>query len=186
MELTDAQWGQLVILATTVAGFAWQAYKENRSRRWASEDRAAATSQIIADAAAQAEATRIKTAALAETLKLEALLETARLRNEVLERGETVRHEVIAAASVARDEARKQAEALGAAIDATKTAAHEAYKEANHVNLKIEDLNKRLMKSQEQATKTEEESRSTGEQTLKVSKDIKVGVDDIQEKVTDK
>ncbi len=126
--------GQLVLLLTTIAGFVAAAWRENRNRRWAAEDRAiqaaivtaerrAATEEIIERARAEAEAVRIKTDAAAAALREEGIQLAARIRAQ---QAATAQH-------------------LIAKVGEATTAAHEAYKEANDVNGKIADLNERLL-----------------------------------------
>jgi len=131
---SEMQFGQIVLLLTTVAGFVVQAWRENRARRWANEDRvtgmalAAATRKaeiddLIARAQAEATATRLKAEAVAEELRLHAQVLAAKVKAE----------------SEVRDGA------IHAAVAEATSAAQKAYAEANHVNLKIENLNNRLV-----------------------------------------
>src|SRR5678815_217054 len=66
-QVTDTSIGQIVLLVTTILGFAVAAWRENRARRWAHEDRLIATAEIVATAKAEAEATRIRQETAIET-----------------------------------------------------------------------------------------------------------------------
>lgn len=163
MNLTDAQWGTLLTILSVVGTFFVTEWRAWRTRRWADQDRdrnakeaiaarEAATAEIIARAAAEAEATRIKTEAIADQLRRHTELTAARLREEARIGADALVQEaaVIAAkletvttAQIA--EQRTTGEKLTTLVKEAKVAAHEAYKEANNVNVKIEDLNQRLM-----------------------------------------
>jgi hypothetical protein len=140
--MTDAQFLQLITLATTVAGFGVAEWRATRARRWAIEDadrkaqeataaRATATDAIIATAKAEAEATRIRNEVNAETLRLTTELQAARLREE----------QRIAAEEL-REHTNNQTVALKTEIGAARAEAIEAYREANGVNLKLETMSR--------------------------------------------
>jgi hypothetical protein len=117
--MTDSGWAQLVLFLTTVAGFGYQAWREQRSREWSAGDRAAATANIIATAQANAEALLIKTQAEAEALRI-IQGQTTRLITSKLD---TV-HQV--------------------AVEA-KAEAQVAYSEANGLNLKNHELRQEIL-----------------------------------------
>ena len=153
--MTDSQWGQLALWATTVAGFLVVEWRAARNRRWAIEDKRAATAEIIERAAAEAEATRIKTEAIADQLRRHTELTAAQLREEARIGADALVHEaaLIAAKLETKttaqiEEQRQQAAELAKQVAEVKVAAHDAYKEANNVNIKIEDLNQRLVTQQ--------------------------------------
>ena len=161
--MSDSTIGQIILLITTLGGFIVAAYRENRARRWATEDRAAATREIITRAAAEAEATRIKTVAIAESLRIEALDIAAQLREDARVEAEVLRTEAMRLADLALKEANtvraaaeKATAELLAKVQEGTDAAERTYVEANNVNNKIENLNQRLMATQhlsEQAPK---------------------------------
>lgn len=114
--MSDNTIGQLVLLVTTILGFLITGWRENRNRKWAAEDRRLATAEIVAEAKAEAEVTRIKNEIIADNLRTAALVDAAKVH---------------------------------AKLDEAQTAAHVAYKEANDVNVKIANLNERLLKQVE-------------------------------------
>ena len=136
--MTDFQWGQLVLMATTVGGFIRMSYIDKRNREWAQEDRRHETDQIIAKAKAEAEALRIHNDALAETIRGAALSAAANLREEQRKIADNLQIDArVAATELHQSVMTKVEEAI--------SAGDRAYKEANHVNIKIEDLNQRLL-----------------------------------------
>ncbi len=186
---------QLLLLVTTLGGFVWQAWREGRNRRWATEDRAAQTAAIITTAKAEAEATRIKTEAAAENLRiagegaaenlrLSTALAVAQQREETRIAADTVRIEAEAAAKQIRDNstaesARIRAEqqahnaVVVAKIDEATSASKAAETEANHANLKnaetkaeLVQLNQRLLDQARASADAAQSSRSVGDATL--------------------
>jgi len=158
--MNEFQWTQLAILATGVGTFLASEYRAARDRRWLERDREeakteavaerkAATAEIIERAAAEAEATRIKTEAIAVSLRQHTALTAARLREEARVGAEELVHQ---AALIAEDlkvatahTTAETREELATLVNAATVAAKEAYVEANSVNVKIENLNKRLL-----------------------------------------
>lgn len=169
---SDASWTQILLFLTTVAGFVYTAWRESRTRRWATEDRIANTLEIVTKAKAEAEATRIKTEAVAEALRVEGVRVAAQLREEARIAAEVLRvqtatnaadikrHGVIEAARI-RETQQQAADAMMLKIEETKDAANEAYKEANHVNRKIENLNDRLVAQSEKQDGLSAEAATT-------------------------
>lgn len=161
----DLQWGQTMLLATTIAGFAVQAWREARNRSWAIDDRKRAadaqTADIVAKAKAEAEALLVTTEAKAKALHLESLAVAEKIRTETL-----------AAAIMLREEQKHASEALLEKIDDVKNEAQKTYKEANHVNLKIEDLNKRILEKSGDDKKLEH--------LQKTADDVEVKVDEVR------
>ena len=165
--MTDSAIGQVILLLTTVGGFIVTAWRENRNRKWAQQDRAdaaatataerkAATDEIITRAAAEAEATRIKTESVAENLRLVGVQTAAKLREdsriaaeilrlETERNAATIRENTLREAAAIREAQIRDAAVLVKEIQDAKGAAHSAYQEANHVNNKIEALNQRLL-----------------------------------------
>jgi hypothetical protein len=121
---------QVIALATGLATWFGQAWREKRNREWQQADRALATAEIVSVAKAEAEATRIKNESELVTFRLEAQLQAERLRGDAL----------LAARHV---EQRTSAEVdrLHTAISQVGHDAKEAWKEANGVNVKIAALN---------------------------------------------
>jgi hypothetical protein len=205
--MTDTQWGQLALMVTTIGGFATQAWREARTRRWATEDRQAATESIIATAKAEAEATRIKTESAAETLRiagvqaaenlrLQTALAAAQQREETRIAADAVRIEQEAAAKRIRDnstaeslrirEAQQQHNAVVIQKIEESTAASKAAEvEANHSNLKIAEtkaelvqLNQRLLDQARASTESAAATRTLGQDTLQqVTDAATVGAD---------
>lgn len=152
MNLTDAQWGTLLTILSVVGTFFVTEWRAARNRKWAIEDKKAATAEIIERAAAEAEATRIKTEAIADNLRRHTELTAAQLREEARIGADALVHEaaVIAAKLETKttaqiEEQRQTGAELTALVAEATVAAKDAYKEANNVNVKIEDLNQRLM-----------------------------------------
>ena len=161
--MSEYQWGQLLLMATTIGGFLVAEWRASRNRRWAIEDRERnaaeaiserknATAEIIARAAAEAEATRIKTEAIAATLRRHTETTAAKLREEARIGADELVHQAAVIASelqtvtaAAVEEQRKTSADLADKVADATVAAKDAYKEANNVNIKIEDLNQRLM-----------------------------------------
>jgi hypothetical protein len=172
--MTDSAIGQIILFLTTLGGFIVAAWRENRNRRWAQQDRAEAaaaatlerklaTDEIIARAAAEAEATRIKTESIAESLRVTGMQTAAKLREESRVAAEILRLETERNAAHIRENTLREASAIREAqirdaailvkeIQDAKGAAHSAYQEANHVNNKIEALNQRLLEATAAAT----------------------------------
>jgi len=139
--MTDVGIGQIVLIITTAGGFAAQAWREARNRKWAIADRraelAAQTAQITADAQARAAALIIETEAKAKALHL-----------GLMTRAEEIRTRLAIHDQWERDERRAATDTTAhvvSLIEEAKTAAQSAFSEANNVNLKIADLNKRLL-----------------------------------------
>ncbi len=153
-------------------GFIVTAWRENRNRRWASEDRIAATREIVARAAAEAEATRIKTESVAETLRLTGVLEAAKLREDNRISAETLRLETLAAANVVRESALRDSAEMMAKIDGAAQASREAEKVANNVNEKIANLQEHLSEAERRAAPLDAMKR-TGEDTNAIATDIR-------------
>jgi hypothetical protein len=119
----------IITLLTLVGGFLGQWLRDKRSRQWNQEDRAAATREIVDRAKAEAEASHIRTEAVARELHLETLRTAATLR----------------------EEQRIEAEAIACKLEHVHESAKEAFKEANDVNLKIANYNKRLLERGQEA-----------------------------------
>lgn len=190
--MTDSGVGQLVLLVTTIVGFVVTAWRENRNRRWASDDRAAATREIVEQAKAEAEALRIRAEAIADQVKIEAAVLAAVVKKESMAAAEVLRREAVRQAESTRANSVKEAagireeqrisiENLGDRIDAVGVAAVDAYKEANHVNIKIEDLNKRLLLQGEQQSVLTKETDTVLGQIDSRGADTNVRVRDIQQ-----
>lgn len=139
--MSDAAIGQIVTFLTVVLGFAITAWRENRNRHWAEQDRQVAAQQVAADrkqeietivtkAAAEAQASHLQTAALAERLRIAHLVEVEQLRADT----KIGTEQVIAKLDHAIEE-----------VGTAKSLATSAYSEANAVNLKIHDLNARIV-----------------------------------------
>lgn len=157
--MTDYQISQIVILLGMAGGFLgaeWRASTARKdakaqrdanaieakaAREVAAEERRAATAQIIEQAKAEAEATRIKTEAIAENLKVEAqaIAESLRIQNQLS--AKQIRDEQ----QIFREQQATVAQHLVNKVEEATVAAKDAYTEANHVNVKIENLNQRLM-----------------------------------------
>lgn len=169
--MSDLALGQLVLFATTLLGFIVAAWREARNRRWASDDRAAATAAIVAIARAEAEATRIRAESVAEMVRLTAIAEAESLREESRRMADRLRLETDKAArdlremtlhqvSMAHTEAARAKQELLMKIQESTDAALEAQKEANHINLKISNLDERLVE-QNAVAKTMVEKTAT-------------------------
>jgi hypothetical protein len=139
--MTDAQW----VLFASGLGSAFTSWftvrnanrREARQREWAVEDRAAAaqerkeaTAQIIAEASAKAEALLITTKATASALALEGKRTAAKLREDM---------------RISSNELESRLNEVHQTATAGLEQASSAYKEANHVNMKISDWNERLL-----------------------------------------
>jgi hypothetical protein len=119
----------LITLLTMVGGFLGQWLRDERSHQRNKEDRAAKTQEIVDLAKAEAEASHIRNEAIARELHLETLRTAAALR----------------------EEQRIEAEALASKLEHVHVDAKEAFREANDVNLKIANYNKRLLERGDQA-----------------------------------
>jgi len=146
--MTDIQAGQILLLMTTVGGFIAQAWRESRNRQWAIADRRAEldaqTTKIIAEANARAKALLIETETKAKILHLEQLARAEEIRVRLDTHDEWERQERQTSADTT-------AHVVGLIQDA-KSAAQGAFTEANHVNLKIADLNRRLLHEEEKGS----------------------------------
>lgn len=120
--MTDSQAGQLVILATTVGGFLVAEWRASRNRRWAEEDRLRNIESAREERKAATDEIIARAQAEAEATRI-----TLRAHTELTAAG-------------LRDDVRQ-----------ATAAAHVAYKEANDVNLKIANLNQRLLSRTEVA-----------------------------------
>ena len=138
--MTEPQVAQIVLLLTTVGGFAAQAWREARNRRWAIADRKAdldaTADRIIAEARARADALLIETDARTRALHLEQIARAEELQANLAVHDEWERSE--------RDAATASVATVVSLIGEAKVAAESAYQEANNVNVKIENLNARL------------------------------------------
>jgi hypothetical protein len=123
MDDTNASLVSIITLLTLVGGFIGQWLRDKRSREWNQEDRANSTREIVERAKAEAEASHIRNEAIARELHLETLRTAAALR----------------------EEQRIEAEAIACKLEHVHESAKEAFKEANDVNLKIANYNKRLL-----------------------------------------
>src|SRR5688572_11512617 len=61
--------GQLVLLLTTIAGFVYTVYRENRNRRWDLEDRKRAREELTAHVEEQKHVVETRTEALSQQLQ---------------------------------------------------------------------------------------------------------------------
>jgi hypothetical protein len=133
---------QIVLLATTLAttivGVASAWLRARREREWAVEDRRLAAEErkqardeLLAVARAEAEALAIKAEGIARALSIE---NKAMADRALVENGK-----------------------LSDAVAEVGASAHKAYQEANHVNLKIEQLNARLLASENDKGKANKE-----------------------------
>lgn len=171
-NLTGLEQGQMILLLTTIAGFMGTAWRESRNRKWAIEDRRQAadeqTNVIVAKAQAEATALLIATDAKAKVLHLETMAVAEKIRLETLR-----------AAAALREDQRIVAENLTAKIQEVHKVAENAFNEANHVNLKIENLNQRLL---QEAEKTNDDTAAKA--TDKKLDDIQQTADTIDAKVS--
>ncbi len=181
--MSDPAIGQLVLLLTTIGGFIYTAWRENRNRIWASEDRRAATAEIIERATAEAQAARIKAEAIAEILRVESLQLAAKVREEARIAAEILRLETLQTAHIMRDHTLREAEAIRNAtalqsgqillkVQEGTAAAKEAQREANHVNLKIENTNKAIENLNERLLKQGEKQAGLAVETARVIEHI--------------
>jgi hypothetical protein len=131
--VNDTYMAQLVLLATTLVttaiGVVGAWLRARRDRKWAIEDRRLSAESRVRDredllalAKTEAEALVIKAEGIAKALSIE----TAALAARALQ----------------------AAEELKADVAQVGASAHRAYQEANHVNVKIEQLNERLLASE--------------------------------------
>jgi len=143
--VTDIQAGQILLLVTTAGGFIAQAWREARNRKWAIADRRAEldaqTAKIIAEAKARADVLLIETEAKAKVFHLEQLTHAEEIRTRLDVHDAWERDE--------RDAMTRSAERLSVSVEEAKTAAQSAYTEANNVNVKIADLNNRLLREEQ-------------------------------------
>jgi cell division protein FtsL len=130
--------GQVVLLVTTILGFAATAWREHIARKRTVEDRNWEIRQITEKAEADAKALLIETKAVAEALRIKALAIA-----------KDVAAEIKADNKVSTD--RLEEKILGA-----KRAAENAFQEANHAKVKLEitteqikQLNERLLEQTE-------------------------------------
>jgi hypothetical protein len=145
----EIQRDTLLLLLTTVTGFAVSAWREARNRRWAKKDQEdklkEQTAEIIARAQAEATALLIQTEAKARALHFQTLATAERIRQETLVSAQAIRQDQRQATeTLAVAIADVHAVAAEAAV-ASKEAAHEA----NNANLKIADFQERLLSAEE-------------------------------------
>jgi hypothetical protein len=141
--------GQVILFLTTVAGFLSVAWKERRNRLWAIEDKRLAAEErererndLIAKAKVEADALIIRTEAIARAVSIEAQAVAERLRIEAEAIAQNVAKTLIV-------DNKATTNRLAASIAEVGASAHRAYEEANHVNVKIEQLNARLLAQEE-------------------------------------
>lgn len=173
--------GQVVILGTTIGGFLGVAWKERRNRLWALEDRRLAAAErerdradLIEQTKAEAAALLIRTEAIAKALRIEAEAVAEKLRIQA----ETIAQDV---ATTLLTNNKETTEKLEASIAEVGASAHKAYEEANHVNIKIEHLNKRLLVTESEdkvSTKTDQKL----DQVIETADSIEDKVDRLHEK----
>jgi hypothetical protein len=156
----------MTVVGTGVGTVLLQVYREGRARKWAEADRQMHAAEDMAHR--EMIAAKVKTEAdmLAVHVKAEADLLAVRLENERQRLALQLAQESLLSAASRQDLKRALSEA-SAKVDQTIERANAAYKEANHVNLKIEDLNARLLKQQNVAEAGTTEARTIGEATLK-------------------
>jgi hypothetical protein len=130
----DMSGAQLTILITSVVGFLgtffgflgqWMIARRNRAwelenKRLEAEERAHEREELVKLAEAKAQALVIEAKAIADALSIKTIRSVAQLESSIRKVG---------------------AEAVDAA--------HKAYEEANHVNVKIAELNDRLLEQKE-------------------------------------
>ena len=129
---------QLILLVTTIIGFVVTLITQMMNRRWAVQDREANVKLIISKAEAEAEALRIHTDSVANSLRINTNIIAKDLRecnSEITDKLLKVHDTSFAA--------------ITNQLAEVKTEANKAYTEANHINIKIENLNKQLLKQSE-------------------------------------
>jgi hypothetical protein len=132
---------QAVTFLGVLVGLVFNYLRDGRTRRWLEQDRKLLAEETSAAAKAvalkQAETATQLSAKQAESAKALAdhtTQQTADLRQLALERADKLEKDLVRIATELAD---------------TKEAAGAAYQEANHVNIKISDLNQRLLDAEE-------------------------------------
>jgi hypothetical protein len=171
----EIQRDTLLLLLTTVTGFAVSAWREARNRRWAKKDQEdklnAQTAEIIARAQAEATALLIQTEAKAKVLHYQTLATAERIRQDTL-----------ISAQIIREDQRKVEEHLSEKIAEVHTVAVDAVREANDVNQKIANLNQRLLSSEETHDSERKPGQAIPSITAKLN-GIQTTADNIEDKV---
>lgn len=134
--------GQAVLLLTTISGFIVTAWRENRNRKWAAEDRQTSYTNVIRAAQVEAEAARIKRDADIEALRQE----SARM-------AELVKLEAVKVAAELAASHQNEMLKLHNGIADVKHEARAAYNEANHVNQKLVTIGQQILQAKDAAQK---------------------------------